>query len=73
MKHLHLQFIAASCGLGFGVFMLLLAVWQAQALNIVGPATVNNVAPLLDIFVGIVLIAFGLTGIHQEISSYRRS
>ncbi len=71
MKHLHLQFIAASCGLGLGVFMLILMAWQAQAL---GPGVTAGVAfpPMIDLLVGSVLVGFGGYGIRLELGRYGR-
>lgn len=72
MKHLHLQFVAASCGLGFGLFMIALAAWQAQALNVTSAANIRTLSPMVDLFVGAVLIAFGWQGIRYEFAPPKR-
>ncbi len=71
MKHLHFQFIAASCGFGFGLFMLILTAWQAQALSLGAAPTLRAASPIIDLFVGLVLVAFGWHGIRREVASLR--
>lgn len=73
MKHLHLQFVAASCGLGFGLFMILLAAWQAQAIDLTGVVTVRALSPMVDLIVGVILLAFGWQGIRLELAKPKRS
>lgn len=71
MKHLHFQFIAASCGFGFGLFMLALAGWQAQALT-TNLTVTRSFPPAVDLFVGLVLITFGWRGVRVELARYSR-
>lgn len=68
MKHLHLQFILASIGLGFGIVLLLAALWNAVVMPI------DGLTPWRDAVVawfsasgGIVLVTFGYQGIHAEL------
>lgn len=72
MKHLHLRFVAASCGFGLGGFMLLLAGWQAQALGTTALASPLLLPPTLDTLIGVILVAFGWHGVRQELASARR-
>ncbi len=72
MKHLHLQFIAAGCALGLGLFMLILTGWQAQAMTAPSAQSWQTISPMIDLFVGSVLLSFGWHGVRSEIVHARR-
>ncbi len=73
MKHLHLQFILASLGLGLGFLFVVGAVWQMQLTSALQVVTVGTMgAAILSSAAGIVLVAFGVHGIRQEMYGHKK-
>lgn len=68
MKHLHVQFILASIGLGFGVVLIMAALWNVVfvPLNAATPWRQTLIA-WVSAGGGIVLVMFGYQGIRSEL------